>query len=213
MAAVAAENIKLGSISHFEKPDDCPDALASTALLDIIQSCLHPRSFEWIFLRELKVGTGFRNGAAQRLDAFALNCFAHTSMKRVCYEVKTARADFLCEMKQPLKRRIGLRYSNEFYFVAPAGLLNISEIPIECGLVEVGLFTNDDRQSAFVPMGSFIHFDVNHRTYCRISVPAPWRDTPGPTWQFVAGMLRNQQKTFRGPAAKQANQQRLPFLD
>jgi len=137
MAAVAAENIEPGSISHVEKPDDCPGALVSTALLDIIQSCLHPRASEWIFLRELRVGTGFRNSAAQRLDAFALNCFAHTSMKRVCYELNTSRADFLCEMKQPLKRRIGLRYSNEFYFVTPAGLLNTSEIPIECGLVEV----------------------------------------------------------------------------
>lgn len=40
-------------------------------------------------------------------------------MKRVCYEVKISRADFLSELKQPIKRRIGLRYSNEFYFVTP----------------------------------------------------------------------------------------------
>lgn len=134
-------------------------------------------------------------------------------MKRVCYEVKVSRADFLCEMKQPLKRRIGLRYSNEFYFVTPAGLLNTSEIPIECGLVEIGLFTNADRQSAFTPMGSLIHFDIDHSTYCRITVPAPWRDTPGPTWQFVSGMLRNQQRRFQGTPAKQPNQQRFPFVD
>jgi hypothetical protein len=116
-------------------------------------------------------------------------------------------------MKQPLKRRIGLRYSNEFYFVTPAGLLNTSEIPIECGLVEVGCFTDEDRQSAFAPMRNLIHFDAGHRTYCRITVPAPWRDTPGPTWQFVAGMLRNQQKSFQATPAKQPNQQRLPFGD
>jgi hypothetical protein len=213
MAAVATVNMDSADISCLEQRDGRPAQLASTALLDIVQKCLHARSSEWIFLRELRVGTGFRNGAAQRLDAFALNCFAHTSMKRVCYEIKTSRADFVCEMKQPLKRRIGLRYSNEFYFVTPAGLLNTSEIPIECGLVEIGLFTNEDRQSAFVQMGGSIHFDVDHRTYCRITVPAPWRDTPGPTWQFVAGMLRNQQKTFHGTSAKQPSQQRLPFLD
>jgi hypothetical protein len=133
-------------------------------------------------------------------------------MKRVCYEVKTSRADFLCEMKHPLKRRIGLRYSNEFYFVTPAGLLNTSEIPVECGLIEVGLFTDEERQSAFVPAGSLIHFDNNHSTYCRITVPALWRETPGPTWQFVAGMLRNAQQSFRSTPAKQPNQQRLPFV-
>ena len=189
------------------------DSDGSTALLDTVQACLHLSSSEWIFLRELRVGTGFSNGAAQRLDAFALNCFAHTSMKRVCYEVKTSRADFLCEMKQPLKRRIGLRYSNEFYFVASAGLLNASEIPIECGLVEVGLFTDEDRRAAVLPAGHFIHFDAGQCAYCRITVPAPWRETPGPTWQLVAGMLRNQQRSFRGAPAKQPNQQRLPFLD
>jgi hypothetical protein len=55
-------------------------------------------------------------------------------MRRVCYEVKASRADFLCEMKQHLKRRIGLRYSNEFYFVTPVGLLRSSELPIDAGL-------------------------------------------------------------------------------
>jgi hypothetical protein len=185
----------------------------STQLLDIVQASLHARPSEWIFLRELRVGTGFRKGAAQRLDAFALNCFAHTSMKRVCYEVKVSRADFLSEIKQPLKRRIGLRYSNEFYFATPAGLLSPSEIPIECGLVEVGLFTMEDRHSVFKPTGEFIHFDLSHNTYCRITVPAPLRETPGPTWQFVAGMLRNQQKCFEDAPFKPPHQQRLPFAD
>lgn len=213
MAAPATGTLEPAIASATEPQGSRSDALASTALLDVVQACFHARSSEWVFLRELRVGTGFRNNAAQRLDAFALNCFAHTSMKRVCYEVKISRADFLCEMKQPLKRRIGLRYSNEFYFVVPAGLLNTSEIPIECGLVEIGHFTDEERQSAFTPLGSLIRFDVNHSTWCRVTVPAPWRDTPGPTWQFVAGMLRNQQKSFRGAPTKQANQQCLPFAD
>lgn len=190
-----------------------PSQLSSAVLLDVVERCLHRSTSERIFLRELRVGTGFHGNAAQRLDGYALNCLPHTSMRRVCYEVKTSRADFLCEMKQPLKRRIGLRYSNEFYFVVPAGLLNTSEIPIECGLVEIGPFTDQYRQSAFRPLGSLIRFDVNHSTWCRVTVPAPWRDTPGPTWQFVAGMLRNQQKSFRGAPTKQANQQCLPFPD
>lgn len=213
MAAPATGNLDTANVCRIERPDNLQPALGSTVLLDIVQACFHARSSEWIFLRELRVGTGLRSSAAQRLDAFALNCFAHTSMKRVCYEVKVSRGDFLCELKQPLKRRIGLRYSNEFYFVTPAGLLNISEIPIECGLVEIGVFRDEDRQSALVRMGGFIHFDVDHGTYCRITVPAPWRETPGPTWQFVAGMLRNQQKSFRDTSMKQPNQQRLPFLD
>ena len=44
---------------------------------------------------------------------------------------------FLCELKHPLKRRMGMRYSNEFCFVTPPGLLRVEEIPHGCGWLEV----------------------------------------------------------------------------
>src|SRR5579864_1240467 len=87
----------------------------AAALLDIVGHSLHGSRAEWLFFRELRVGTGRRNGNVQRLDAFALNSLPHTAMKRVCYEVKISRADFLAELRHPIKRRIGMRYSNEFY--------------------------------------------------------------------------------------------------
>jgi len=180
-------------------------------MLDVIHNCLHTLRSEWIFLRELKVGTGIRSSSAQRLDAFALNCFAHKGMKRVCYEVKLSRADFLCEMKQPIKRRIGLRYSNEFYFVAPKGMIKLPELPIECGLVEVGSFKNEN--PAIAEGQNLVHFEPNRQIYCRVTVPAPWRETAGPTWQFVAGMMRNQQRALGDPAPAQPKQQRLAFTD
>jgi hypothetical protein len=40
------------------------------------------------------------------LDEFALNTLPHTARKRICYEVKVSRGDFLSELKHPLKRRI-----------------------------------------------------------------------------------------------------------
>jgi len=100
---------------------ECPPTSRcdETALIDIVERAIHPSASEWLFLRELRAGTGRQNGGAQRLDAFALNTLPHMAMKRVCYEVKTSRSDFLSELKRPLKRRIGLRYSNEFYFVTP----------------------------------------------------------------------------------------------
>jgi hypothetical protein len=212
MAALATET--LATVRTPQQPISIEASkLTSGFLLDIVEASLHRSTSEWIFLRELRVGTGFHGNAAQRMDAYALNTLPHTSLRRVCHEVKTSRADFLCEMKQPLKRRIGLRYSNEFYFVTPAGLLNTSEVPIECGLVEIGDFAQDERSIVHAQSGTFIHFDHTHGTYCRATVPAPWRETPGPTWQFVAGMLRNQQKALHGRPAKPPNQQRLPFMD
>ncbi|MBV8897693.1 MAG: hypothetical protein JO051_14365 [Acidobacteriaceae bacterium] len=191
----------------------CAGEPAAAVLLDAVEACFHSRASEWIFLRELRAGTGFQGSAAQRLDAFALNCLTHNSMKRICYEVKTSRADFLCEMKQPLKRRIGLRCSNEFYFVTPFGLLKTSEVPIECGLVEVGMRREGGVEVVLGRDEPLLHFHAASGIYCRVTVPAPWRETPGPTWQFVAAMLRNQRRCFQEAVAKPPNQQKLPFTD
>jgi len=66
-------------------------------------------------------------------------------------------------------------------------LLALTDLPVECGLVEI------------TPGGG-----------CIIPVPAPWRDTPGPTWQFAASMLRNQQRAASAPAPR-PQQQRFEF--
>jgi hypothetical protein len=176
--------------SALEIPEDATPEVSANALLNILERVLHASKSEWLFLRELRVGTGFRNSSSQRLDAFALNCLPHTAMRRVCYEVKISRADFLCELRHPLKRRIGMRFSNEFFFITPPGLLKTSEIPVECGLIEI---------------------DPTRQDYCTVAVPAPWRDTPGPTWQFAAAMLRNQRRQWEDPPPAVANQGRLTF--
>ncbi len=157
-----------------------PPAQACTQLLDILENAVHASKSEWLFLRELRVGTGHRNNSAQRLDAFALNCLPHLGMKRVCYEVKTSRADFLSELKKPLKRRMGMRYSNEFYFVTPAGLITTAELPVECGLIEAGHATFEEWRLLIKRQAGFFHFDPERRAYCMVTVPAPWRDTARP---------------------------------
>ena len=189
-------------------PPRCDEA----SLVEIVERAMHPSASEWLFLRELRVGTGRHNGGAQRLDAFALNTLPHTAMRRVCYEVKTSRADFLSELKRPLKRRIGMRYSNEFYFVTPAALVSVTEIPPECGLVEAGYATFAEWKGLIGRHAGFFNYDPETRTYCMITVPAPWRDTPGPTWQLLAAMLRNQLRQFSDAPPRGAIQERLQLL-
>lgn len=183
-----------------------PDA---EALIAIIERAMHASPSEWLFFRELRLGTGRRNGGAQRLDGFALNTLPHTAMRRICYEVKTSRGDFLSELKQPLKRRIGMRYSNEFYFVTPAALVNVGEIPADCGLVEAGYASPADWRTLISRQAGFFNYDAQTRAYCMITIPAPWRDTPGPTWQLVAAMLRNQHRRLSEAPSPRPVQQRL----
>ena len=184
-------------------------AVDVTAMLDILEAGLHAKESEWIFLRELRVGTGHRNSSSQRLDAFALNCLPWLGMKRVCYELKVSRADFLCEVRRPLKRRLGMRFSNEFYFVALAGMLSPSEIPVDCGLIEIGLAETDDSRRLFRSHSDFFYIDPRTFLYLMTTVPAPWRDTPGPTWQLAASMLRNQARQMEGRPLQLPKQQKL----
>lgn len=178
-------------------------------LISIVEQALHASRAEWLFFRELRAGTGRGNGNLQRLDAFALNTLPHTGMKRICYEVKISRADFLTELKQPLKRRIGMRYSNEFYFVTPACLVEAREIPPECGLMEGGVATPGEWKNLYPRHAGFFHYDPESQCYCLLRVPAPWRDTPGPTWQLVAAMLRNQRRELEERPPAPPKQQRL----
>ncbi len=184
---------------------------SASRLLDILEQSLHASKSEWLFLRELRVSTGRRNGSGQRLDAFALNTLPHQAMKRVCYEIKISRADFLCEIRQPLKRRIGMRYSNEFYFVTPANLLAANEVPVEAGLVEAGVATTEEWREIITRQNGYFYYDAASGAYCVVTVPAPWRDTPGPTWQFTAAMLRNQQFAANPQRAARSIQERLAF--
>ena len=182
------------------------------ALIEIVGCAMHSAASEWHFFRELRVGTGRQNGGAQRLDAFALNTLPHMTMKRVCYEVKTSRADFLSELKHPLKRRIGMRYSNEFYFVTPVELVAVAEIPPECGLVEAGFATFEKWKTLIGRHAGFFNYDPETSAYCMITVPAPWRDTPGPTWQLLAAMLRNQRRHLSEAPPPRPVQERLQLV-
>lgn len=181
----------------------------ATSLLHVVEAALHHRGSEWLFLRELRIGTGHRHHEMQRLDAFALNCLPHLAMKRVCYEVKCSRADFLSELRRPLKRRIGLRFSNEFSFVTPAGMLTLDEVPTDCGLIEVGKALSEESQRIVRQHSGFFHIEPATGDFCMVTIPAPWRDTPGPTWQFVAAMLRNQQRSFQEKPPAPPKQQKL----
>jgi hypothetical protein len=165
-------------------------------MLDVLESAFHNSKTEWVFLRELRIGTGHRHHEAQRLDAFALNCLPYHGMKRICYELKASRADFLGEIRRPLKRRIGMRFSNEFYFVTPAGMLDLLEVPVDCGLIEVGIAETDESRLLIRRHSGFFYVDNATGAYCMVVVAAPWRDTPGPTWQFAAAMLRNRQRAL-----------------
>ena len=122
---------------------------------------------EWSFFEELRIGTGWGKDKEQRFDAYAINLFPSRQNVTRCYELKSSRSDFLKELATPIKRRAGVRLSNEFYFVTSKGLTSIEEIPVECGLIEV-----DDTGKL------------------SITIHAPFRNIMPPTMSFLASLAR-----------------------
>lgn len=88
------------------------------------------RREEWLFWKEFYVGED------RTIDAFAINCWRSKNFRRVAYEVKVSRADFMNEIKDHTKRQPAIEISNEFYFVTLPGLVAVNEIPDICGLIE-----------------------------------------------------------------------------
>lgn len=55
----------------------------------------------------------------------------------VLCEVKISRSDFLADKKKPHRNGDQLGVGNHRFYVAPAGLIDVSELPLNWGLVEI----------------------------------------------------------------------------
>jgi hypothetical protein len=136
----------------------------SDLILDKLELLYPPDSHA--FFRELRIGTGHGRDSEQRFDAFSIHYMKGKRNVVTVFEIKTSRSDLLSELKRPLKRRAGIRLSHHFYFVTPAGMMKIEEVPVETGLMEVS------------PDG-----DIS------VVIPAPYTEAL-PTWQFLASICR-----------------------
>jgi hypothetical protein len=75
------------------------------------------------------------------------------------------------------------------------------EVPAECGLIEAGSATVAEWKQLINRHAGFFNYDPDTRSYCMITIPAPWRDTPGPTWQLVAAAAKPTPSFFRRAAS------------
>lgn len=142
---------------------------------------------QYVAVTELRAAAGTKY-SQQAFDFWVMDCFPSNHHERTCFEVKVSRADFLKEIKDPRKRRMGLALSNRFYFIAPEGIVKIEEVPPECGLYEL-YWTNveyswyrDAEQKIVEP------YLIEKHT-----IQAPRRDPNGLSWAFVAALARSVQ--------------------
>lgn len=128
-----------------------------------------------IWFQELRLSSGF--GMEGRIDFLALNPGPSSGNKATAYEIKVTRSDF--RRDSHLKQRGARLFSDQFYYIAPVGVIPHEEIPDWAGLIEV-----EWRASKFT---SGPKVGLVHRTVIR----APKRDKDAPSWGLVCSLIRN----------------------
>mgnify|MGYP001603299582 CR=1 FL=1 len=140
-------------------------------LLEALET-MHTRETGWVFVPELRFGTGYGPMKEQRIDAWAIRCWSTSGLPnlRRSFELKINPADITGELRNPDKRWAAYAISHEFYFVTPAGLINPN------------LLTEDD--------GLMEYFDRTEAPGLKITKPPRVRETMPPRWDFVASLAR-----------------------
>lgn len=87
-------------------------------------------SDKWISVPECKIGSTWFKTNCQRFDMWTM-AKSYANPRFIGYEIKVNRQDFLRDDKW-----IGyLDYCREFYFVAPPGIIDKTEVPEQAGLL------------------------------------------------------------------------------
>jgi hypothetical protein len=133
---------------------------------DDILDALVKSAGDAIFATELAMSGGDR-----RCDFWTISPNGSAGFKAVAYEIKISRADY--RRDHAFKQREARLFSDQFFYVTPAGLVKREEVPDWAGLIE---------------------FDG---AALKKVVHAPLRDKDGPTWQFVVSLIRNSGKINR----------------
>jgi hypothetical protein len=129
---------------------------------------------QWTIVEEMRLGSGW-GFHESRIDFWALECTPRRANQAIAYEIKVSRADFLRDVRRPAKQRGALLYSNEFFYVSPAGVIKAEEVPIFAGLIEI---------DAIVPVHDEPYYAGT------VIVRAPYRDKMRPSWPFIVSLLR-----------------------
>lgn len=141
--------------------------VTAPVILDVLRTS-HDVQRGWLFVPELRFGTGFGRWVEQRLDAWAIQCWKKkgiTQLRRA-FEIKTSVSDLRQELRNPDKRWLAYAVSHEFYFVTPPGLLDTRLLTKDDGLIECT------------------------RSGMRVVKAPRVRESMPPRWDFVASLLR-----------------------
>jgi hypothetical protein len=152
---------------------------------------LHPQELgEWSFTREVF-----------GIDAYAVRLYRgdRPHYRRVAYEVKVSREDFLNEVRKPEKRDRALALSHHFYFAMPAALAERCFADVVQHMPEAGILAVYPDRCPH-PVGGSPFPGVGPRVHVRTLRKAQMRSCRGWTADEWSNLLR---RHTRPPVAEE----------
>ena len=149
----------------------------STIKANDIAGALRKKHKKDMCFEELRGSSGFN--LASRVDFYALNVAPSTGNRATAYEIKVSKADF--KRDNHGKQRAARLFSDQFFYIAPKGVIPHDDVPDWAGLIEVDWHCHNFKGA---------------KPYLRLKevVPAPKRDKDAPSWGLLVSMLRNDRR-------------------
>lgn len=118
-------------------------SMTESAILALLQVRYGTRSGngpKWALVPHVRNGAGWGGstglGGLRTCDAVAVGLWPSTGLGLHGHEIKVSRADWLRELADPAKADAFRRYCDQWWIVAPRGVVNDGELPEGWGLLE-----------------------------------------------------------------------------
>jgi hypothetical protein len=133
-----------------------------------------------VIFPELRLGSGYCGVSQRRIDLFIIS--SNAGNQTTAYEIKASRSDFKKDIQDDLKQRGARLYANEFFYVAPKGMIKREEVPLWAGLIE---FDFDKYEETEERDKKYLFATV---------VDAPLHPKYPPSWGLICSMIRHVNK-------------------
>ena len=139
------------------------------------------------FLEQVCDGTGMY--ANSWVDAVVVYLWPSDGIRRIAFEVKVSRADFMGEIQKPLKNKWFKEAFPEFYYVTPPGKVVVhseDEIPHGCGWMIATTNGTRIKKAAQVKEGFSEDAELTIASFVRSSVKAGMESGQKDEVEFLA---------------------------
>lgn len=130
----------------------------------------------WCALTEVKDATGF--GWERSADVIAFGMYASRGYEIHMFECKASRGDWLGELKDPSKAQVIAQEVDKIWVVAPKGVVQKEELPLNWGLITVskgakGLASRVKKQASQIDKGDT---SIISRAFCAAVLYQAFKD-------------------------------------